>query len=393
MDLIVGVSRLLALAGPTRLLACALLSVAPLSLVAATSIARTGSVATAASCNSGYFGGISLSAAPYNRSELVALANGVCTDQKWHVETSLDGGRTWRLGATLAPTMSPSDIQPVAPQGTLLMIDLEHGGQLMRSADDGVTWSAVLSLRPFGGGGESEGQDIVADPSSPSRTFVCLRRGVVETTDSGVSWHRVIGAPRACGRLIIQPGSGRVVLVAGAGHAIARSADSGLHWTVVRGSARDAIGNYNIAFDTSSPNVVVAALGPPIDNRNFGIYRSTDAGQHWTLAARIPERQWFPGGSRTRGTVLYGGRFVAGPWFKYTDGGGGCEKLGWFVSSDGVGWHHVLRTRRICDQPDFGLGVALGDSVVTVGDLENAAGPIYRLGRADSSWTVVGQLQ
>jgi photosystem II stability/assembly factor-like uncharacterized protein len=126
-----------------------------------------------------------------------------------------------------------------------------------------------------------------------------------ETTDGGKTW-RNLGLPDShhIGRVIVDARDPRIVYVAATGHlytdnserGVYKSTDGGESWTRVL-FVDDRTGAIDLVQDPSRPEVLYAAMWEKARTaRNFlesgpgsGIWKTTDAGAHWTrLGAGLP---------------------------------------------------------------------------------------------------------
>jgi uncharacterized protein (TIGR03437 family) len=107
--------------------------------------------------------------------------------------------------------------------------------------------------------------------------------GILKSTNAGASWTNIVGpfARQRIGSLAVNPSNGNIVL-AGAAAGIFRSTDSGATWSnVLPGAAT------SVFFEPSQPNVAWAGLGNIFGAAANGVYRSTDSGQTWTVVTGV----------------------------------------------------------------------------------------------------------
>lgn len=181
------------------------------------------------------------------------------------------------------------------------------GGGVWKTTDAGQTWQGLMQHEAS----SSVGAIDVA-PSNPNVIYVGTGQvdfrwdissgdGVYKSDDGGESWNNV-GLKRTLhiGRILIDPADPQRVLVAALGNIFAPNTDRGVYLTTDGGKnwqrvlyVNDSTGAVDLAFDPLHPSVIYAALWqmqmhPWLDyfmpqiGQGSGIYKSSDAGAHWT---------------------------------------------------------------------------------------------------------------
>jgi photosystem II stability/assembly factor-like uncharacterized protein len=234
-----------------------------------------------------------------------------------------DYGRTWTPIFDSQPTQSigaiavaPSDpnIIYVASGEGLQRPDLSVGDGIYKSTDAGKTWTH-LGLR--------DGQQIPAlaiDPRDPNRVFAAVlghpygpneERGIFRTTDGGATWEKVLYKNDNTGGSDIEmdPKNPDVLYAAlwearqgpweygngysGTDGGLFKSTDGGATWRQLNnGLPKDLVQIY-VAISPSEPNRLYATvgttkLGAYESGAGLGVYRSDDAGEHWTQITTDP---------------------------------------------------------------------------------------------------------
>jgi len=220
-----------------------------------------------------------------------------------------DYGRTWNPIFDDQPTQSigaiavaPSDPQIVyvASGEGLQRPDLSVGDGIYKSTDGGKTWTH-LGLR--------DGQQIpalVVDPRDPNRLFAAVlghpyganqERGIYRSTDGGQTWQKALYKDENTGGsdIEIDPSNPDVLYAClwrarqgpwedgntygGAGGGVFKSTDGGNTWDKLAGGLPEDLVQAYIAIAPSDPRRVYSSLAT---THGTHIYRSDDAGEHWT---------------------------------------------------------------------------------------------------------------
>lgn len=193
---------------------------------------------------------------------------------------STDGGNTFNpVGQALAPQTVCEFAFAAAPSTRVYAIEC-LSGRLLRSNDDGATWSVVSTFaqanQPFPTVGS-----IAIDAANPDKLYVMTRHGAVVSVDGGASFSalsRSAGAPGDFRFLFQDATTGSRQWLSRDGtldaQSILRSQDGGATWSEVStdhtllGASRTRA---TTLFGTNSANS---------DDRDFGV--STDGGATWT---------------------------------------------------------------------------------------------------------------
>lgn len=262
-----------------------------------------------------------------------------------------DAGATWLpitdgkvpLGSTGSIAVAESDpnIVYLGTGSDDIRSNVSTGRGVYRTVDGGQTWS-FAGLYDAGQIGA-----VRVDPANPNVVYVAAignafkpntERGVFKTTDGGKTWRKVLYVSDSTGAadLELQPGNPNVLyasmwhgmrkpwtIISGAREGgIYKSTDAGEHWTKLGGGLPSEIfGKSNIAVTAASPNRVYALIEA---KPGSGLYRSDDAGATWSLVSNNPQLITRPfyyttlAADPTNADVVYGG---AENFYKSTDGG------------------------------------------------------------------------
>jgi photosystem II stability/assembly factor-like uncharacterized protein len=232
---------------------------------------------------------------------------GVCNGGVWKTN---DYGRTWNpifdsqptgsIGAIAVAPSDPNVIYVGSGEG-LQRPDLSVGDGVYKSTDAGKTWTH-LGLR--------DGQQIpqiAVDPRNPNRLFVAVlghpygpnpERGLYRSTDGGQHFEKVLGKDENTGASDVQidPRDPNTVYAAlwearqgpwensswtGPGGGIFKSTDGGSTWKQLTDGVPDGFIQANLAIAPSNTKRLYATIAA---GGVISIYRSDDAGEHWTRA-------------------------------------------------------------------------------------------------------------
>ena len=185
------------------------------------------------------------------------------------VYKSTNGGRAWtRMGLGDSRAIGRVLIHPTDPN-TVYVAALGHlwgaGGErgIYKTTDGGTTWNRVLFVNDTTGF-----VDLEMDPSNPEVLYAA-------------SWHR------------IRWGGSHMEGV-GNGSGIYKTTDGGATWTRLtdpalnNGLPTDRMGRIGLAVSPQNPSIVYAmiqvdrGITDPAQTRYGGVFRSSDAGAHWT---------------------------------------------------------------------------------------------------------------
>lgn len=215
------------------------------------------------------------------------------------------------------------------------------GKGIYKSTDAGKSWRFV-GLRDAGQIGA-----VVVHPTDPNVAYVAVvgnpfvpnkTRGVYRTKDGGTTWQQVLFLTDSTGAvdLELQPGNPGVVYASmwhgerkpwtiisgGAEDGIYKSVDGGDHWKRLGGGLPTGIfGKSDLAVSAAMPTRLYALVEAKPGN---GLYRSDDAGEHFTLVSSMPGIITRPfyydnvDADPTDADVVYAG---AEGFYKSTDGG------------------------------------------------------------------------
>jgi photosystem II stability/assembly factor-like uncharacterized protein len=179
-------------------------------------------------------------------------------------------------------------------------------GGVWETMDAGRTWRPIFDDQPVGSIGA-----LAVAPSDPRvlyvgtgeadmRSDIAQGDGMYRSDDGGGHWTKIgLADSQQIGRILVDPRDAKTVFVAALGHpygpnaerGVFRSHDAGAHWTRVLGKGEDT-GAIDLAFEPGNPRVVYAAMWqarrtpwnvyPPASGPGSGLFKSIDGGDTWT---------------------------------------------------------------------------------------------------------------
>jgi photosystem II stability/assembly factor-like uncharacterized protein len=239
------------------------------------------------------------------------------TDYGANWEPLFDKESTGSIGAIAVADSNPSVIYVGSGAG-IIRPDLATGNGMYKSTDAGKTWTHL---------GLTDTQMIAmvdVDLRNPDRLFVAAlghpygpnaERGVFRSTDGGRSFQKVLYKDEytSADDVRIDPSDPNIVYAAlwqqqqafyeggsygGSSGGIFKSTDGGTTWKQLKDGLPEIV-QANIALSPSNPRIlyamaagVAARAGQPTVNVTagpVGLYKSTDGGEHWFIAAKGPD--------------------------------------------------------------------------------------------------------
>ncbi|HEV7706456.1 MAG TPA: glycosyl hydrolase [Gemmatimonadaceae bacterium] len=267
---------------------------------------------------------------PFRGGRSVTVAGSPSRHNEYYMGTTgggvfktTDGGETWlpvtdkyfggTIGAVAVSESNP-DIVYVGAGEYDIRGDVSHGDGAFKSTDAGKTWHAagLTSSRQI--------SRIRIDPHNPDIAYAAVlghvwvadtARGIYKTTDGGAHWRRILFRNDSTGAadLVIDPSNPGVLYAAlwqagrtpwllvsgGAGSGIFKSTDAGEHWTEITrapGLPGGIIGNIGLSVSPVAPRRVWAI----VEADSGGVFRSDDGGATWTRTnddRKLRQRAWY----------------------------------------------------------------------------------------------------
>jgi photosystem II stability/assembly factor-like uncharacterized protein len=380
------------------MLGAAVLALFVTSRYAAVAAAQTGDTAAmGASYDSSVFAATEWrEIGPWLGGRAVTVAGSASRPYEYYTGTTgggvfktVNGGQTWfpvtdrYFGGTIgaiAVSESNPDIVYVGTGEYDFRGNVSHGDGMFKSTDAGKTW------RFIGLGNSRQIARVRIDPHDPDIVYVGVQghvwgpnseRGVYKTTDGGKSWKRVLFRNDSTGvtDLVLDPSNSNVIYAAfwqanrmpwklvsgGAGSGIFKSTDAGEHWTEItrnKGLPSGLIGNIGLAVSPVSHNRVWAL----VEADSGGLFRSDDAGATWAkinTGAELRQRAWYfariAADPRDSNTVYA----MNVDFFRSTDGGQTFSTVATPHGDNHDLWIAPNDTRRMVEANDGGATVSI----------------------------------
>ena len=191
-------------------------------------------------------------------------------------------------------------------------------GGVWKSTDAGTVWKPIFDHEPVASIGA-----LAVAPSDPQvmyagtgesdiRSDLASGDGVYRSDDGGAHWQSVgLADTQQISRILVDPRDPKTVYVGALGHAygpndergVYKSTDGGSHWERVLDKGPD-VGIADLAMATDKPKILFAATWnahrstwstyAPLEGPGNGLWRSTDAGKHWTAITGhgLPTAVW-----------------------------------------------------------------------------------------------------
>ncbi|HTX55727.1 MAG TPA: hypothetical protein VMD47_01350 [Candidatus Acidoferrales bacterium] len=224
------------------------------------------------------------------------------TDYGIHWQNITDGkipGTATSIGAIAVAPSNPKIIYFGTGESDIRG-DFDTGVGIFKSTDAGQTWhyAGLTDTHQI--------SSLVIDPRDPNVVYATSmghvfapnsERGVFKTTDGGKTWKKILYIDDNTGanNIVMDPRNSSVlyatmwqayrkpwIMVSGGpGSGLYKTTDAGAHWTKISnnpGFAKGVLGKMGVAVAPSSPNVVYCM----VQAKEGGVFRSDDGGATWT---------------------------------------------------------------------------------------------------------------
>ena len=271
---------------------------------------------------------------------------------------SYDNGQSWETHTDNLTNIGVSDlaIDPNHPDTMYLATGDRDAADtysfgLLKSTDGGLTWNTTgLSF------GLTQGRRIArvrVHPDSSNRVIVAARNGMYLSTNYGQTFSLVKSGSFNSLAVSSSPDT-MYASTTGSTSKVYRSINGGTSWSQLTGGLpTSGLSRAEVAVSPQDPTVVYALYGNSGQGYK-GLYRSTDAGNSWTLKSSSPNIfGWQVNGSGTGGQAWYDLSLAVNPTdtntvyvggvniWKSTDGGANWSIVGHWYGASGTPFVHA----------------------------------------------------
>lgn len=186
------------------------------------------------------------------------------------IERSTDGGETFSTDISNNHTLQINNIG----FGNNVFIAVGDNGELSRSTDNGASWGSLVS-NAFATASDDI-DDIAYD--SDAGIWVIVGEGttsILRSDDDGVTWSAPTTSTTNIMSHVAYIGNNTFVAMVASNGQVYRSTDSGDNWFLI--ATIVAAANHGFAFSDGVLLASFAVLGA-----NWTLYRSIDSGENWT---------------------------------------------------------------------------------------------------------------
>jgi Secretion system C-terminal sorting domain len=193
------------------------------------------------------------------------------------VYRSTDRGETFtQMGNLISGSSSIDAVIPSYYDQQTLIVSLHGSGadQIVKTTDAGQTWQIVLNGATF----SYYGIPVTDDPSHPDTLYTESNNLFKVSTDFGDTWTDVVAVPATQSTpcdIEVFPDSSNIILIGNNGYGISRSTDYGQTWTLEYTTSGEIP---TIATDKNIPGVAYATKWAG----SGGFVKTTDYGATWT---------------------------------------------------------------------------------------------------------------
>ena len=224
---------------------------------------------------------------------------------------SINGGQTWFTSTDFLNNLGVSDIaiHPNNPDTLFIVTGDRDGGDtysygVMKSYDGGNNWQTTgLS---FNLTNSYRGNRILIDPVNPNIIIVATNNGIYRSVDGGFNFAHTFPGENLVS-MEFHVSNSNIIYAGSQSNSVFKSSDNGVNWST-SGSGLPPSNDVRracIAVTNDNPSVVYALFGNS-SNGFYGLYKSSDEGNNWSLQSNSPNLLgWSTNGSDSGGQAWY----------------------------------------------------------------------------------------
>ncbi|OQY27646.1 MAG: hypothetical protein B6244_09990 [Candidatus Cloacimonetes bacterium 4572_55] len=223
---------------------------------------------------------------------------------------SIDGGESWSTTTDHLPVLGVSAILIHPTDSDIMYIGTGDGDGgstysvgVLKSTDGGETWELTgLNWEVFEG---TLINKLKMHPENPDIIFAATNDGIFKTLDAGETWEQKTSGNYK--DLKVDPHNHSIWFGARVSSGIYRTVDSGDTWSqLIQGLPGGGYGRIALAICPSTEPAMIYALFASNSGGFYGVYRSQDLGDTWTVRATSPNLLgWQADGSDSGGQGFY----------------------------------------------------------------------------------------
>jgi photosystem II stability/assembly factor-like uncharacterized protein len=211
--------------------------------------------------------------------------------QLYGVYRSVDAGATWAWSGPGMGTdgeMQGLAADPGAPGTFYAATLIERAVSILRSTDDGASWSRLFLSPSYPSGSDLQRVRLLLLPGAsgaPPRLYFTLNDQLWTSSDGGTSWFEAFVAPAAITALATPAGTPALLALGTLDGGILTSADGGATWTACTALPGAVPGASVLALALAPLPMAAAPAGPATLYASLGTggaYKSADDGLTWT---------------------------------------------------------------------------------------------------------------
>ncbi|MCC7303121.1 MAG: PKD domain-containing protein [Bacteroidia bacterium] len=223
---------------------------------------------------------------------------------------SVNGGLTWNTSTDQLASIGVSEVVIDYTNPAIVYIgtgDNDAGDTyscgVLKSQDGGQTWS--MTGLSFNTTQSSRITRMLMHPVNPLILYAGTNNGIYKTTDGGVSWYKIFSS--GVKDMEFKPGDPNTIYMATAS-AFYKSSNGGVNFYLVSGGlpGSGSTSRLAIAVTPADPNYVYVLASRNSNNGFMGLYLSTNSGNSFSIQSSSPNvLGWAPSGNDTDGQGWY----------------------------------------------------------------------------------------